>query len=163
MSVIILKDLLNIKSETNNIKVSTKDWLPIECISERGVLLKNGTSVNILEIEPINFELKSDFEKAAILDGYRRFLKTCNFDMQIVVQTQVTDISNHLAKIKRLAQDDEKLTDMVEDYIDFANEVITSKKNVSRKFYIVIKGDNNINENIFKIRECLQSIRKCST
>lgn len=161
--IIILKDLLNLKTEANNIRISTKDWIPIESVQGKGVLLKNGTVVKILEVEPINFELKSDFEKTAVLNGYKRFLKTCNFDMQIVVQTQVTDISKHLTKMKKFAQEDEKLSEMVEDYINFANEVVTSKKNVSRKFYIVIKGNNNMAENISKIKECLLAIRKYST
>ena len=65
--------------------------------------------------------------------------------------------------MKKFAQEDEKLSEMVEDYINFANEVVTSKKNVSRKFYIVIKGNNNMAENISKIKECLLAIRKYST
>lgn len=158
---IVIKNLFDTKDKEKNFSV--KDWIPINKICDGKIFLKDDSFVKILEVEPMNFELKSNFEKSAILDGYRRFLKSCNFDMQIVIQTQVADISKHLCKVKKLMQDDEMLSEMSEDYINFANEVLASKKNVSRKFYIVIKGSNSLNENISRIKENLLSIRKLCT
>ncbi len=157
MIKIIIKNLFDIKEKEKNFSV--KDWIPIKNICGGNVFLKDNSFVKILEVEPINFELKSNFEKSSILEGYKRFLKSCNFDMQIVIQTQVADVSKHLHKVKKLMQDNEMLSEMADDYINFANEVIASKKNVSRKFYIAIKGSNSLNENISRIKENLLSIR----
>ncbi len=132
--------------------------MPIQNINHNTVYLKDNSYVKILEVEPINFELKSEFEQEAILMSYKKFLKSCNFDIQIVIQSQVTDISQYLNKVKRLRnEDDNILKEMADDYIDFTLQIINSKRNVSKKFYIVIKGSENIEENISKVRDGLKA------
>lgn len=80
----------------------------------------------------------------------------CNFDIQIVVQSQLTDISKYLSKIKRMQSDSiEELKEMSDDYIDFVQDIVGTKQNVLKKFYIVIKGNNNVDENISKIQDAL--------
>ncbi len=62
-----------------------QEWIPIEEIYKDGfVKLKNNKLIKILKIYPINYNLKSDLEKEAILNSYKIFLKTCNFNIQIL-------------------------------------------------------------------------------
>ena len=49
--------------------------------------MKNNKYIKILKIIPINYNLKSDLEKNSILNSYQLFLKTCNFDIQILIQS----------------------------------------------------------------------------
>lgn len=128
-------------------------------IERDGVVCANGNFIKILQVEPINFELKSVFEQEAILEGYKRFLKSCNFDIQLVVQTEVTDISKHLGNIKSCIGDNENIENMILDYMGFVQSIADSNKNVSRRFYIVIKGDNNSKEKVTKIKDGLSVIR----
>ena len=80
---------------------SVQEWLPVDEILENGIIkLKNKNYIKILKIIPINFELKSNLEKEAILNSYKIFLKTCNFDIQILIQSNKKDLSNHISKIK---------------------------------------------------------------
>lgn len=61
-----------------------QQWMPIDYILENGIIkLKNNKYIKILKITPINYNLKSDLEKSAILNSYKTFLKTCPFQMQI--------------------------------------------------------------------------------
>ena len=61
--------------------------MPINEIYENGIIKINDFKyIKILKIIPINYNLKSDLEKASILNSYKIFLKTCNFDMQILFQ-----------------------------------------------------------------------------
>jgi len=39
-------------------------------------------------------------EKSSILNSYKIFLKTCNFDIQILIQSNKEDLSHHISKIK---------------------------------------------------------------
>lgn len=72
-----------------NKKNTVQRWLPFEKIMENGVIkLKNNSYVKILKISPINFNLKSNLEKESILNSYKIFLKTCNFDIQILIQSK---------------------------------------------------------------------------
>lgn len=52
-------------------------------------------------MEPINYELKSDFEKNAILNSYKAFLKNCNFDVQLIIKSNKEDISENLIQLEQ--------------------------------------------------------------
>ena len=86
---------------------SIQRWLPFEKILDNGIIkLKNNFYVMILKVKPVNYNLKSNLEKEAILNSYKLFLKTCDFDIQIIVKSQKQDLNNHISKIiKRIAAD----------------------------------------------------------
>lgn len=66
---------------------SVQEWLPFQKILEKGIIkLKDDSYVKIIKVIPINYNLKSELEKEAILNSYKLFLKTCNFDMQILIR-----------------------------------------------------------------------------
>ena len=65
---------------SQNKKLSLQEWLPFERIEEQGIIkIKNGVYIKIIKVTPINYNLKSELEKEAILSSYKTFLKTCNF------------------------------------------------------------------------------------
>ena len=67
---------------------SIQDWLPFKKILNNGiVLLKDNSYIKIIKVFPINYNFKSELEKEAILNSYKIFLKTCNFDLQILIQS----------------------------------------------------------------------------
>ncbi len=150
---------------------SVQNWLPIEEILENGVLkLKNNSYIKILKIIPINFNLKSNLEKEAILNSYKIFLKTCNFNIQILIQSNKEDLSNHISKIKnknKKEKDNIKL--LSENYINFIQNKNKEKKSSSKNFYILIKENpenkkqkinekiifDKLNDKYFNIKECL--------
>lgn len=73
---------------------SVQNWLPYRKIFDRGIIkLQDSSYIKIIQIIPINFNLKSDLEKQAILNSYKTFLKTCNFDMQLIIQSNKEDLS----------------------------------------------------------------------
>ena len=79
---------------------SVQEWLPIREFYSDGLLkLKNGKLVKILKIVPINYDLKSEFEKKTILNSYKAFLKNCNFEIQIIIQSNKEDISENKEKL----------------------------------------------------------------
>ena len=72
---------------------SVQDWLPFQKILDNGIIkLEENLYVKIIQINPINFNLKSELEKEAILNSYKLFLKTCNFDIQILIQSNKEDL-----------------------------------------------------------------------
>ena len=81
--------------------ITTQEWITVEKINENGtVKLKNGKMIKILKITPINFNLKSNLEKEAILNSYKIFLKTCNFDIQILIQSSKENLTKNIQMIK---------------------------------------------------------------
>ena len=76
---------------------AVQDWLPFQKILDNGIIkLKDNTYIKIIKIKPINFNLKSELEKEAILNSYKLFLKTCNFNFQILIQSNKEDLSKHI-------------------------------------------------------------------
>lgn len=143
--------------------------MPFEEVLENGIIkLKNNSYVKILKISPINFNLKSNLEKESILNSYKIFLKTCNFDIQILIQSNKEDLSNHISKIKKNNLE-EKKQKIANEYIEFIQEINKKRKSSSKNFYILIKEvpenkkneenekiySEKLNEKYLKIKECL--------
>ena len=84
---------------------SVQEWLPIEKIFDNGVVkTKNDKYIKIIKVLPINYNLKSNLEKEAILNSYKIFLKTCNFNIQILIQSNKEDLSQHILNIQKNIQ-----------------------------------------------------------
>ena len=82
-----------------------QEWIPIQTITKDGIIkLKNNKYIKIIKIIPINYNLKSDLEKRAILNSYKIFLKTCNFNIQIIIQSSKENLNKNIKKIKENIQ-----------------------------------------------------------
>ena len=146
---------------------SVQNWIYIKEIYNNGIIkLKNDSYVKILKILPINFNLKTDFEKEQILNSYKIFLKTCNFDIQILIQSKKEDLTNHIEKIKLNSKNENNkfINNYLNDYINYIKEKNNLNKSASKNFYLIIKNktENNeeniiqeLNEKYFKIKDNL--------
>ncbi len=153
---------------------SVQNWLPFDKVLENGIIkLKDNSYIKIIKIIPINFNLKSNLEKEAILNSYKIFLKTCNFDIQILIQSNKEDLSKHISKIKnQIKEEKENIKLLSNKYINFIQKINKNKKSSSKNFYILIKEfpenkkqkiDENLekiifdklNDKYFNIKDCL--------
>ena len=117
-----------------------QEWIPLRQILYDGIIeLTNHQYVKLLEVIPINYNLKSDLEKESILNSYKLFLKTCNFDIQILIQSNKEDLSQHISKIKKniLKKENKHFKNLAESYIDYITKINLNKKSASKKFYII--------------------------
>ena len=152
---------------------SVQDWLPFKKILDNGIIkIDNYSYIKILKIKPINFNLKSELEKEAILNSYKIFLKTCNFDIQILIQSNKENLSNIISKINiQKKEENKKIKNISDNYINYIKKLNKNKKSSNKIFYIILKNNkknqNNenskteeiiieeLNDNYFKIKECL--------
>ena len=74
--------------------------MPYDKIFEDGIIENNGNFIKIIKVIPINYDLKSSLEKEAILNSFKLFLKTCDFDMQILIQSRKEDLNSYISQIK---------------------------------------------------------------
>ena len=103
-------------------KITVQQWLPLESILENGIIKINKNKyIKILKIIPINYNLKSDLEKKTILNSYKILLKTCNFDVQILIQSNKVDLSHHISNIEKNIKKEENkyLKEISQNYIKF--------------------------------------------
>ncbi|MCL2860433.1 MAG: hypothetical protein FWF46_07800 [Oscillospiraceae bacterium] len=152
----------------NNKSALFQKWLPFKTITKNGIIiLKDETYIKIIRVFPINYNLKSELEKNAILNAYKIFLKTCDFEMQVLVQSSKEDLSEHLLKIEKESTKEENvyLKNFYPKYISFIKEKNQKKQASNKKFFILIKNNsknislenvqNILNDNYYKIKECL--------
>ena len=155
-----------------NIKEKTvQEWIPIKQILKDGIIeIENNIYIKLLEVTPINYNLKSDLEKEAILNSFKIFFRTCQFDIQILIQSSKEDLTHHISKIKKYVSKKENkyLKNLSENYIQYISNLNNNKKSSSKKFYIIIKNQpfnkkeknieiikQELNEKYIKIKECL--------
>lgn len=150
-----LKNLFGFMQEKKEEADSFQKWLKIEKIAEDSIILSNRRVVKLLKISPINFQLKSQLEQKAILKSYQSFLKNLNSEIQIVIMSRNTDVSQHLEEILKNTKENPPLKEMSEDYIQLVKRVITEKGTITKEFYLVIPVTQNIENEILKIREYL--------
>src|SRR5574344_246523 len=130
--------------------------MPIEKISNEGIIkMKNNKYVKILKILPVNYYLKSELEKEAILNSYKNFLKICNFNIQILIQSQKEDLSTHCSNVRnQLKRENNKISEISNNYLNYIQELNFIQKSATKSYYILIsikKEKNNLinDEKIF--------------
>ena len=151
-------------------KITVQQRLPLKSILENGIIKINKNKyIKILKIIPINYNLKSDLEKKTILNSYKILLKTCNFDVQILIQSNKVDLSHHISNIEKNIKKEENkyLKEISQNYIKFIQNLNYSKNSASKDFYLIISNEkidnfnsieiieNDLKEKYFKIKECL--------
>lgn len=148
---------------------SVQNWLNIIKILDNGiVMLKNQKYIKIIKVLPINFFMKTDFEQESILEAYKTFLKTCNFDIQILIQSKKENISSIVNLVKEQIEkdDNEKINELRRKYINYIEDSNIKSKSSSKNFYIVIKKENNdfkdeeiimeeLKDKYLKVKNCL--------
>ena len=151
---------------------SVQEWLPFEKILSNGIIkINNFKFVKIMKVNSINFNLKSELEKEAILNSYKIFLKTCQFNFQILIQSNKEDLSKNISIINnQLKSENNKISEISKKYIKYINKLNNKNKSSSKNFYLIIKYENKnlneinnrenyacqeLNDNFFKIKDCL--------
>lgn len=156
-----------LKKETLN---STQSWLQFNKILQNGIIKTNDKYVKIIKVVPINFNLKSEMEKEAILNSYKIFLKTFNSDLQILIQSKKEDLSKHISCVEfQKHNENDTVQKISQNYIYYIKELNKKKKSSTKNFYIIIKSQNinkevedfealacdELNEKYLKIKDCL--------
>jgi hypothetical protein len=73
--------------------------VPHERMLER-VLRRAGDCRAVLEAQSVNFALRSDEEKEGIMAGYRAFLNSLSYPIQVLVRILPTDVETYLAALR---------------------------------------------------------------
>ncbi|WP_313529186.1 VirB4 family type IV secretion system protein [Anaerotignum sp.] len=115
-------------------------YIPIEKVENGIIYTKDRRFIKILEVEPINFLLRSAREQRNIIYSFISFLKISPVKMQFKVLTKRADINRHLDTVRsELAQEtDEGCRMLQEDYLRLVKQ-IGSKEAITRRFFIIFE------------------------
>lgn len=136
---------------------SVQEWLPFKSILNEGILeLKDSSYIKILKVFPINFNLKSEFEKKAILNSYENFFKSYNKNIQIIIQSKKEDLSNNFISLKK----SNKYQEIKEKYINYLNELNNLSKSSNKNFYLIIRSTQEEETKENKIKQLNQDYKE---
>lgn len=127
---------------------SPQRFLPIAEIKEDTVLLKNGGIRAVLQVNAINFNLKSEAEQEGILIGYQSFLNTLTFPVQIFIRSAKLNIDPYIHSLREMGdkQPNSLLKNQTLSYANFIEKLITVADIMQKKFYIVVPMDSTTNQ-----------------
>lgn len=121
-------------------------------------MISNNAYIKIVKIIPINYELKSDLEKEAILNAYQAFLKCYPFDLQILIQSKKESLDSCIFQIENQIEEEKNnsICKIANNYINYLKDMNNTQNSSSKNFYILISSPIENNEfNMKEIREDL--------
>ena len=148
---------------------SIQQWMPFDEILENGIIkIKENKYIKIIKIEPINYNLKSNFEKEAILNSFKNFLKACQFDMQIIIKSKKENLSQHINSInKNQEKEKPEIKKLINKYIKSVEKINSENTSDSKQFYIVIsqmgegKNKNYVDQLQEKVNKIRDNLSRC--
>lgn len=119
---------------------NTRQFVDIHEIRDNVIILKNGSLRLLMEVNSINFDLKSNDEQVAIIQGFRSFLNSLDFPLQIVIHSRKLDIKDYLARTSMLVDkiDNELLRIQGIEYVKFVGGLVELANVMSKKFYVIV-------------------------
>jgi hypothetical protein len=124
----------------------TQSFVPIKEVRDGVIIETDGGMRAILLASSLNFSLKSEDEKNAILLQFQDFLNSLDFSVQIVVQSRKLDIRPYLA----LLEDQSKLQTnslmklQTREYIEFVRSFTESTNIMTKAFFIIVPYNPSI-------------------
>lgn len=126
-----------------------QDYLPIREIRNGVIEMADGRYIKILEIEPINFTLRSDEEQYSIISTFASWLKISPMRLQFKSITRKADSDKHVAMIRSELESETnaQCRAMGEDYIRLIRDV-GSREALTRRFFLIfeyeaVRGDGD--------------------
>lgn len=117
-----------------------QDFLPVHNIRNGIVETTDGRYIKILEVEPINFTLRSDEEQFNIISCYASWLKISPMRLQFKSITRKADSDKHITMVQEELAQEENLQckDIGNDYIRLIRDV-GSREALTRRFFLIFQ------------------------
>lgn len=119
---------------------STQQFIPIKEVKEGVVVMRNGSLRAVLLVSSVNFALKGEDEKNAIISSYQNFLNSLNFPIQIYVKSRQLHLDNYLSSLESQLniQTNELLKLQTAEYIQFVSELLENSNIMEKRFFIIV-------------------------
>ena len=122
---------------------ATQEFVPIKEVRDGIVILKDGSMRGIVLASSLNFSLKSDDERNAILLQFQDFLNSLDFAIQISIESRRLDIRPYIALLEERYK--EQVNDLMKiqtrEYIGFIKKFTETTSIMTKSFFVVVPYD----------------------
>ena len=128
---------------TNQKIVSSKaaqEFVTIKEIRDGVIILKDGSLRAVLMSSSLNFFLKSEDERTAIILQFQDFLNSLDFSVQIFIQSRRLEIRPYLAILEEQEKNQMNTLMKVQtsEYIEFIKNFTDNTNIMTKSFFIVV-------------------------
>lgn len=118
----------------------TQDFIPIKNLEHGIIETTDGRYIKILEIEPINFMLRSEEEQYEIICSFASWLKISPVHLQFKSITRKADSDKHIAMLRKEmeSEESEQCKLLSEGYIRLIKDV-GSREALTRRFFLIFR------------------------
>lgn len=118
----------------------TQDFIPIKNLEHGIIETTDGQYIKILEIEPINFMLRSEEEQYEIICSFASWLKISPVHLQFKSITRKADSDKHIAMLRKemATEESEQCKKLSEGYIRLIKDV-GSREALTRRFFLIFR------------------------
>lgn len=118
----------------------TQDFIPIKNLEHGIIETTDGRYIKILEIEPINFMLRSEEEQYEIICSFASWLKISPVHLQFKSITRKADSDKHIAMLRKEmeTEESEQCKKLSEGYIRLIKDV-GSREALTRRFFLIFR------------------------
>ena len=117
-----------------------QDFIPIKDLRHGIIQTTDGRYIKILEIEPINFMLRSDDEQFSIISTFASWLKISPMRLQFKSVTRRADSDKHVAMVREELESEPsaECRRLGDDYISLIKDV-GSREALTRRFFLIFQ------------------------
>ena len=138
-----------------------QDFIPVRNINYGVIETTDGRYIKILEIEPINFMLRSSEEQFGIISSFASWLKISPMRLQFKSITRKADSDKHVAMVRRELENEEneQCKHLGEGYLKLIKDV-GSREALTRRFFLIFQYEDmhrTDSDDIGKIYGALQT------
>lgn len=140
-------------------KISTvQDFIPIKNLMHGIIETKDGRFLKILEIEPINFMLRSADEQAEIIYSFSSWLKIAPIKLQFKSITKRADCRKHIENLteEMLLEESNVCKDLGYNYISLVKEVGNNQA-LTRRFFLIFEYEGAQRDDISTVCYALRT------
>lgn len=119
---------------------ATQQFIEFDQIREGILILKNKGLRGVLMVSSLNFALKKEEEKDAIIYIFQDFLNSLDFPLEIYIQSRKLNITGYLDKLRELEekQKNELLQAQTSSYRQFIEDMVKEGTIMTKSFYVIV-------------------------
>lgn len=120
--------------------LSTQEFVPIKEVRDGIVALKDGSLRAVVLASSLNFSLKSEDERNAIILQFQEFLNSLDFSIQIFIQSRKLDIRPYIALMEQRYKEQtlDLMKIQIQEYIEFIKNFTGTTSIMTKSFFIVV-------------------------